>query len=104
MQLALIEEASVLFTVVPDFNALPLEISASEITHPDLGVVEEQATEAPVLLVKYALSNRTVLPNFALYVEGFLLIGRAVFEGEVDSVLGVGAVLNVLLDVELLGA
>ena len=96
--------ATVLFTVFPDLNALPLEVSAGEEAHADSGVVEEQATEAPVLRVKNSLSNGTILPDFALNVEGLLLVGREVLECKVDGVLGVAAVLEVLLDVELLGA
>jgi hypothetical protein len=95
--------ATVLFTVLPDFDALPLEISASEEAHSDPGVVKKQTAEAPVLSVKDPLSNGTVVPDFALDVEGLLRVGREILEGEVDSVLGGGAVLDVLLDVEFLG-
>ena len=104
LQLALVEVATVLFTVLLDFDALPLEISASEEAHADPGVVEEQATVAPVLSVKDPLPYGTVLPDFALDVEGLLRVGREVLEGEVDGVLGVAAVLDVLLDIEFFGA
>ena len=104
LQLALVEVATVLFTVLPDFDALPLEIPASEEAHADPGVVKEQPTIAPVLSIENSLSNGTVFPDFALDVEGLLRVGREVLEGEVDGVLGVAGVLDVLLDIELLRA
>ena len=104
LQLAFVEVATVLFTVLPDFDALPLEISASEEAQADPGVIKEQSAEAPVLRIKNSLSHGTVLPDFALDVEGLLRVGREVLEGEVDGVLGVAAVLDVLLDIEFFGA
>ena len=56
MQLALVEDATVLFTVLPDFDALPLEIIVSKEAYADPGVVK-QAAEAIVLLIKDALLN-----------------------------------------------
>ena len=103
LQLALVEAATVLFTVLPDFNALPLEISASEEAHADPGVIKEQATIAPVLSVENSLSNGTVLPDFALDDQLVVRVGREVLEGEVDCIRLVAAVLDVVLDVELIG-
>ena len=102
LQLALVEVATVLFAVLPDFDALPLKIPASEEAHADPGVVKEQATIAPVLSVKNPLSDGTVLPDFALDDQLVVCVGREIFEGEVDRVLGIAAVLDVLLHIELL--
>jgi hypothetical protein len=104
LQLALVEVATVLFTVLPDFDALPFEFIASEEAHADPGFVKDQAAEAPALSVKNPLSNGTVFQDFALDVEGLLRVGREFLEGEVDSVLGVAAVLEELLNIELLRA
>ena len=102
LQLALVEVATVLFTVLPDFDALPLEIPACEEAHADPGVVKEQPTIAPVLSVKNPLSDGTIFPDFALDDQLVMRVCREVLEGEVDRVLGVAAVLDVLLDIELL--
>ena len=104
LQLALVEVATVLFTVLPDFDALPLEIPACEEAHADPGVVKEQPTIAPVLSIENSLSNGTIFPDFALDDQLVVRIGREVFEGEVNGVLGIAAVLDVLLDIEFFGA
>ena len=104
LQLALVEVATVLFAVLPDFDALPLEIPACEEAHADPGVVKEQTTIAPVLSIENSLSDGTVLPDFALDVEGLLRVGREVLEGEVNGILYISAVLEELLNIELLGA
>ena len=56
------------------------------------------------MFIKNALSNGAILPDFALDVDGLLLVGREVLKGEVDCVFEADAVLDVMLHVKLFGA